>query len=172
MTASPAPPSDAIPPAGAAVIARLRLAPVPWAFSVLLVLAVAAASGWGAFFPLPGEAAGRPFLLLPAALAIWFALRLVRARGTGLELTAVELRDTSGRVLAPVADILAVDRGAFAFKPSGGFVLRLTTKSRAAWAPGLWWRFGNRVGVGGATLRPEARAMADAIAMQIAGRRD
>ncbi|MBL4559156.1 MAG: hypothetical protein JKP98_25190 [Rhodobacteraceae bacterium] len=68
----------------------------------------------------------------------------------------------------PIAEIERVDRGALAFKPSGGFVLHLAAPGTAGWAPGLWWRVGRRLGVGGATNPMEGRAMADIIAVRIA----
>jgi hypothetical protein len=110
----------------------------------------------------PQVLAWQLFLLVVGAAALWAAVRLWQSTAQGLELTTRELREIgSGRVLAPVADILAVDRGPFAFKPTAGFALRLRSRAPGAWAPGLWWRIGGRVGVGGVTHRHEARMMAE-----------
>ena len=62
-----------------------------------------------------------------------------------------------------MGNIASVDRGAFAFKPSNGFTVRLKSPAPRAWLPGLWWRLGRRVGVGGATPGKAARDMADVI---------
>lgn len=119
----------------------------------------------------PPEGVGWRFVLLGAGGgALWLTMRMHAATALRLELTPVALRDSAGRVLAPVAEIVAVSGGVFALKPSGGFVLRLGRAAPAGWAPGLWWRIGGRLGVGGVTSRTEARYMAEAIAALVAAR--
>ena len=116
-----------------------------------------------------------PWALLVAAVGgamVFGAVRVHRATEVGLELTGDVLRDSGGRVLARVEEIREVDRGAFAFKPATGFLLHLDAAGPRAWAPGLWWRLGRYVGVGGVTHRHEAKAMAEAIALLIAARRN
>ncbi len=103
-------------------------------------------------------------------LSIIMAERLRRATLHEIELTDTEVRDTNGRVLALIDDIRLVDRGAFAFKPSNGFTLVLSRGQSRAWAPGLWWRFGRRVGVGGVTSAGQAKFMAEQIAFRIGER--
>lgn len=109
------------------------------------------------------------FLLLLGVGALVLAELLRRATAMGLVLTGTELRDTSGQVLTTLDNVSSVDRGAFAFKPSNGFVLRLHRGQARAWAPGLWWRFSNRIGVGGVTPSGPAKFMAEQIALRIAG---
>jgi hypothetical protein len=46
-------------------------------------------------------------------------------------------------------------------------MIRLKTPASRVWAPGLWWRFGKRVGVGGVTPAGQGKAMADVIAARI-----
>ncbi|MEZ5912450.1 MAG: hypothetical protein R3D84_09700 [Paracoccaceae bacterium] len=104
------------------------------------------------------------------AMALFLAVRLWQVTARRLELTAGELREAGGARLAHVAEIRSVSRGAFAFKPSNGFGLRLSAPGARAWRPGLWWRIGTRVGVGGVTSGPEARFMAETIDRLIAGR--
>lgn len=117
---------------------------------------------WVGFRHPPAEAIWQAFLLLTGGLALWLAVRLWQSTAQGLELTAAELRETgSGRVLARFDEIEAVDRGPFAVKPTAGFALRLRRPGPRAWMPGLWWRVGRRVGVGGVTHRHEARFMAE-----------
>lgn len=118
-------------------------------------------------FVQPPEPGWQVFLIALGAAALVVAERLRRATLTGLVLTPKDLRDTAGTVLARVEDIASVDRGAFAFKPSNGFILRLKTRAPRAWAPGLWWRFGKRVGVGGVTPSGPGRYMAEQIAMRL-----
>ena len=63
--------------------------------------------------------------------------------------------------MARLEAVEGVERGAFAFKPSNGFLLRLSAPGPRAWSPGIWWRLDRRVGVGGVLRAGEARAAAD-----------
>ena len=101
------------------------------------------------------------FMLGTGALSLWLAERMWRATGVHLELTREGLRSSDGTMIAPLADVAAVERGVFAFKPSSGFLIRLHGKAPKAWQPGLWWRLGRRVGVGGVTTSSEAKVMAE-----------
>ncbi len=123
-----------------------------------------------ALFRPPESMLARLFLLAMGALALMLSDRLRRATTLRLELTADDLRDTSGRVLARIEDIVSVDRGVFAFKPSNGFALKLRSKTPRAWAPGLWWRVGRTVGVGGVISKTEGRNMADTISALLSAR--
>ncbi|MFO7759968.1 MAG: hypothetical protein R6V26_16075 [Roseovarius sp.] len=112
----------------------------------------------------------RLFMVAFAALALWMAQRMWHATAHRLELTPGGLRSSDGRVIAPMEDVVAVDRGVFAFKPSNGFMVKLSRKGPFAWEPGLWWRIGRRVGVGGVTHRTPAKVMAEVLEMRIAQR--
>lgn len=102
--------------------------------------------------------------------ALVLAERMRRATTRGLELRAETLCDDTGQVIARVEDVVAVERGVFAFKPSNGFVLVMKAKGGRAWAPGLWWRAGRRVGIGGVLPQAETKFMAEVIATWIAQR--
>jgi hypothetical protein len=93
-----------------------------------------------------------------------------RATARRLELTREALCDDQGRVLTTVANIRSVDRGVFALKPSSGFRLVLNAPGSSAWAPGLWWRIGRNLGVGGVTSGAEGKYMAEVVAAMIAER--
>ncbi|WP_296423863.1 hypothetical protein [Yoonia sp.] len=112
------------------------------------------------------------FMLGFGGLVLWLAEQLRRGTRVSIELTETEVRDSTGRVLARLDDVRSVERGALAMKPSNGFTLVLKSKKPRAWAPGLWWRLGNRVGVGGVTSAGEAKFMAEQIAFRIATRDD
>lgn len=113
----------------------------------------------------PGELHWQVFLLVLGATTMFLADAMRRATAVSLELTPEVLRETSGRIVARVANIDAVERGAFAIKPSNGFLLRLLEPETGnAWAPGLWWRLGRRVGVGGITSAAEAKNVAEILA--------
>lgn len=102
--------------------------------------------------------------------ALVLAERMRRATTRALELRAETLCDDTGQVIARIEDVVAVERGVFAFKPSNGFVLVMKEKGGRAWAPGLWWRAGRRVGIGGVLPQAETKFMAEVIATWIAQR--
>lgn len=118
----------------------------------------------------PADFGLRLFLGLAGFGALYVAQWLWRATSRGVELTAHELRETGGVVIVTVDQMRAVERGPFAFKPSNGFLLRVSEKQPRAWAPGLWWRFGRSIGIGGVTHGHEGKAMAEAIQMLISTR--
>ncbi|WP_103336121.1 hypothetical protein [Pseudotabrizicola formosa] len=112
----------------------------------------------------PSEQIGWTVFLLGFGLAgLWLAVRMWQSTGQGLRLTRTALIDHNGMVLTRVDQIRAVRRGVFAFKPAGGFTLLLAAPAPRGWAPGLWWRLGRSVGVGGVTHRHEARYMAEVL---------
>lgn len=94
-------------------------------------------------------------------LALWGSDVLRRATDDEIILTREVLRTRSGRVLAHVDNVSKVERGAFAFKPSQGFLVRLKKPEGRGWAPGLWWARGTFVGIGGVVSAGKSRAMAE-----------
>ena len=135
---------------------------------ILLVLAVVVVGlAVQGVYTLPG----RVTLLAIALGAGLLARRVWRAGQVSLVLEDDTLREDGpgGRVLARVGDIRAVERGAFAFKPSNGFLLKLHEPGPAVWVPGVWWRSRRHVGVGGLLPAHQTRLVSEAIAMQLAG---
>lgn len=118
-------------------------------------------------FSAPATFVFKLILLGFGGLALLGGEALRRATANRLELTETDLRDSTGRILAKVAQIERVDRGAFAFKPSNGFLLKLSASGPRGWAPGLWWRIGSRIGVGGVTSAAQTKAMAEIISAMI-----
>jgi len=92
--------------------------------------------------------------------------KLRRATAESIELTEAGLRESSGRILCAYDNIEKVERSAMSFKPSNGLLVRLNTPLPLAWAPGLWWRYGRKIGIGGVTSARQAKAMADVIALR------
>lgn len=104
------------------------------------------------------------FLLVLGGASLWLATRTHAASQRRLELTREELRDSEGEVLAQISDIQGISRGTFAAKPSQGFTIILKKSKRPArWLPGVWWRLGRRVGVGGVTPGSQTKTMAQII---------
>ena len=110
-------------------------------------------------------------LLVIGGGSIWLAWALWQASGAVLELTREELREAGGRLIARIDNIEKVDRGFFAFKPAAGFRLALRERMPNAYAPGLWWRRGRMVMVGGVTSNAQSKAVADLISVRIAQKR-
>jgi len=86
-----------------------------------------------------------------------------------IELTRTEIRTSDGRVLTELDNVIKVEKGAFAFKPSNGFLVRLKTPSGRGWAPGIWWQGGTYLGIGGVVSAGQSKAMAEILAAIIAG---
>jgi hypothetical protein len=103
------------------------------------------------------------FLLAMGAAALVLSEKMRRATLNKVVLTKEGLFDGEGNVLAPIEEIEAVERGPFAMKPSNGFMVRLSTARGRSWAPGLWWRLGHRLGVGGVTPAAQAKVMSEAL---------
>ena len=112
----------------------------------------------------------RALLAVLGLASLWVATLSLRGQGRSLVLTETVLMDSQGAILAHVDEMKSVDRGAFAFKPSNGFMLRLTGAQPRAWVPGLYWRIGDRLAIGGATNPAETRNMADRIGLLLAER--
>lgn len=156
------------PPAAEPVLAVLRPSPPRRVIGTgilallggLLLLVALRGSGTG-----PGWLV---FLLGTGGVALWLAFRLWQATETGLVLTATDLRDGKGRLVIWVEDMQSIDRGVFAIKPAGGFTIVARKSQPRAWAPGLWWRFGRRIGIGGVTHRHEGRYMAEVLMEMLA----
>lgn len=111
------------------------------------------------------------FLVFFGAGCLWLAYGMWRASAHEIELTRSELRETGGRVLCRVDNVARVDRGAFAFKPAGGFLIRLK-EPEGAWvyAPGVWWRAGRTLAVGGVTARQDGKNVADMLIVMLVER--
>ena len=147
-------------------IAQLTASPIRRLFAYGVVFTLGALLILLAFAQ-PPNFGWQIFLIVLGAGALFVAERLRRATQLGLILTEVDLRDTSGRILTRIDNISSVDRGVFAFKPSHGFVLRLHAAGESAWAPGLWWGYSKRIGVGGVTPSGPAKFMAEQIALRV-----
>lgn len=115
-------------------------------------------------FAAPPQQFGYQIILLGVgAAALWLAVRMWMVTQVEIELTMEVLRLSDGTVLVPFDRITGIERGTFAFKPSQGFTLKLDGKMPGAWHPGMWWRLGKRLGVGGVTSGSQAKIMADVI---------
>ncbi len=152
------------------VLAVAAPSPVRRWIAVSMLIALGALVVWLAATAPTMATGARIGLFGAGALAFYMAERMRRATETWIELTGSELRDGRGRVLCGIGDIAGIDRGAFAFKPSNGFTVRLKhTAGARAWQPGMWWRIGPRIGVGGVIPAAQTKYMADVIALRLRG---
>lgn len=139
-------------------------------FAILTNGLLAAIVIWIALAHPPSALGWRFFLLFAGAAAGWAAFSLHRGTRAGLVYADHVLSDGMGREIARLDEIRSVQRGALAFKPSNGFLLTLDRAKGARWVPGLWWRVGRFVGVGGVTPSGATRFVAELIAAEIARR--
>lgn len=95
--------------------------------------------------------------------------RLRRATADSVVLTETVIRTGSGRILAHISNVKGIERGALAFKPSNGFLVRLHEPEGKGWAPGLWWQRGRLLGIGGVIPGGQSRAMAELLAALLLG---
>jgi hypothetical protein len=104
------------------------------------------------------------FLIVLGIGALYVAQLMWRVTAVPLELTAEGIRDAEGTVLVRVEDIVSVERSALSIKPSNGFMIRTKDRQARAWRPGMWWRMGRMVAVGGVTPGSQTKPMADMLA--------
>ncbi|WP_050931577.1 hypothetical protein [Aestuariivita boseongensis] len=118
-------------------------------------------------FTTPPDPAWQVFLLVMGGASLWLGDKMRRATDGWIELTDEGLVTQSGEVIARMDDIEKVERGMLAFKPSNGFMLKTKTPAANRWEPGLWWRTGRRIGVGGVTPASQSKVMADLISARL-----
>jgi hypothetical protein len=154
------------------VIVRLHASAPRRIFGMAVLVSLAVVLLYLALWHPPAEMGWRIFLLGFAGFMVWASRAFWVATQAVLVLTADTLTEHSPggetQLVATIAEVRAVARGALALKPSNGFSLSLRHPAPRAWAPGLWWRLGRKVGVGGVTASPQARMMAETIDGMIA----
>lgn len=146
-------------------IARMEMSTPRFWLVVAALAALGAVIVWSALGG--GTSILRTIIAAFGLVLIYASARLAITGRQGLVLTGETLTDTRGRELCRVADVARVDRSVLALRPSNGFMIHLKSSAQRAWHPGLWWRFGRRVGVGGLTPAGQGRAMADLLAVLV-----
>ena len=155
--------NDTILTVGASPARRLAALAILGGLGLLLLWLATGTEGLDA----PGRAVIGALGIGTLTLAGW----MQAASRVRLVLTEEALMEEGGTLLTPLDAVTRSDRGPFASKPSSGFVLRLDRSvGPVAWRPGLWWRIGRRIGVGGILAGHETRAMSEAIAVGIRAR--
>ena len=152
------------------VLATLSASPVRRGFGMVVMYVLGVLLIWLGFRYPPAAFGWQVFLLALGAAVLGLSEMMRRATQLVLELTETELRDSSGTVIASVEQIISISRGAFAMKPSHGFSLHTRRALGRGWRPGVWWRFGRRVGIGGVMPSGQAKVMAEMLAAMVATR--
>ena len=147
----------------AEVLMELGVSPIRRIFALAVLLLLGLLLIWNGMV-LPGAVIGlKLILMLMGAAVLWLGIKMYdRTRG-GLILTKEALSDYRGTCLIRMEDVVAMEKGVFALKPSNGFMLRGTGAPGNLWAPGMYWRVGKRVGVGGITNARDAKSMIEII---------
>lgn len=146
-------------------LAILSPSPIRRVMAVTVLFATGALMLWVAVTKPPASVGWTLFLVAIGTLMIWLTWRLWLATARAVMLTREGIFDSDGFCLCRVEDVASVEAGVFAFKPSNGFTVRLKRGSGFSWAPGLWWRIGRRLGVGGVTPKSEGKYMAEVLTL-------
>lgn len=133
-----------------------------WFGAIILGLIGVILIYWSISYP-PETLIARILMPILGVLCFWQVQWNMRVSQYGLYLTKEGLFDANDVLICPLYNMAEVDRGLFAFRPSNGFLVRLHEPEEKGWAPGLYWRLGKRLGVGGATHPAQNKAMAQAI---------
>jgi hypothetical protein len=121
-------------------------------------------------FAVPTTTIALLFLLAIGFSALWLAVRMWQASSVTLILTESGLYESTGREIARLDGIRRIERGVFAIKPSNGFALVLDAPGSRVWVPGVWWRLGRRVAVGGVLSARDTKPVADILMAKLATR--
>ncbi len=112
----------------------------------------------------------RGFLLAIGVVTLLGARALARGTKASVDLREDGIYLSTGEELAHIDNIDRVEPGMFAMKPSGGISVKLKTAPGFAFVPGMYWRVGRTLGIGGVTIRGAAKAMSDGLAAYLAER--
>ncbi len=123
-----------------------------------------------AFNTPPASILWQVFLIGLGGLSLWCSQIMWRSTAIELILTDEALSDSTGEILARSDEIERVNRGMFAAKPSNGFTILLKSPGTRVWRPGIWWRLGRRVAVGGVTAGHQTKPVADILTFKVAER--
>ncbi len=148
----------------------LRPSPVRRMVGLAIQLALGGVLLWIAVVHPPQELGWQLFLIAFGVAALVLAQKGWRGSAQPIVLDEGGLRQADGTPIAPLAEIASVDRALFSFKPSNGFLIGLHTAPGRAWVPGMWWRLGRRVGIGGVTGGAQTKMLADALSVMVAER--
>ncbi len=141
------------------ILVKLEVAQPRRMFGVILLFGLGLTMLYISASSPPSKIGELAVLLGFAGLFIWSGVRLYRATADTVLMTRESITTASGAEICRIEDIDNTDRGFFAFKPTNGFLIRTKTAQSRHWSPGLWWRFGKKIGIGGVTSPRQAKEM-------------
>lgn len=115
----------------------------------------------------PEEFGWQAFLVIFGLGILYLGEQMRKATLKSVLLTKEGIFSSDGAKMVGIENVKSIDRGVFAFKPSNGFTVLMHEKQPRAWAPGLWWRFGRRLGVGGVVQASQTKSMAEILAVMV-----
>ena len=143
------------------VLATLRASPLRRAFALFALGSLGAVFVYLAIALQTGLAYRLALIAIAVPAFIAFDRMRQASRGTfTVTDDGLWFNDT---LLAPMAGIERVEVGMFALKPTNGFAVIMQGKAANTIAPGMYWQFGRRIGVGGVTEPGAAKFMADTL---------
>lgn len=148
----------------------LRPSPPRRVIGLVIQLTLGALLLWLAVVHPPSNVLWQVFLIALGIAALVLGQKGWRSSSVAILLREDGLWQEDGTPIAPLDDIASVDRALFSFKPSNGFLIRMKDPLGRAWSPGMWWRVGRRVGIGGVTGGADTKIVADALSFMVAQR--
>ncbi|SEV98219.1 hypothetical protein SAMN04488515_0506 [Cognatiyoonia koreensis] len=149
------------------IFAKITVSGARFQFAFLVQIALGLLLIYMAFIS-PAGIFGKAIIVVFGIAMLVQANRLRANAKREIWLTDEGIVTNDGTVLAAMDQIVSVSRGSFALKPSNGFSVTLREKHSFLWVPGLWWRFGTRVGIGGITSAGAAKFMAEQLSLRVA----
>jgi hypothetical protein len=149
------------------VIAEISSATARRYFGVGVLMVLGAVLLYLTFSAPPSSVGWQILIGLMGFGALWLGNATWRASAMTLELTGTELRVQGGQVICRIEDVVSINRGTFALKPSNGFLIRTKTAGPRHWAPGVWWRIGKSIGIGGVTPASQSKFMSEVMQAQL-----
>ena len=73
------------------------------------------------------------------------------------------LFNIDGSVICEIDDIERIDVSPYTFKSANGFIVILKTKSSFKSIPGLYWRLGKRLSIGGLVSKNESKFLSQTL---------
>ena len=101
------------------------------------------------------------FLLIPILVIsiLWFRRFLSRYSKIGFVISTDGLFDLNMDLICTIDDIKKIDVSPYTFKSANGFIILLKTKSSFKSIPGLYWRVGKRISIGGLVSKNESKLL-------------
>lgn len=155
----------------AEVLARLQASPARRYFGVGTMVALGLLLIYLALSQSYASLGWQLLLLALGGGALYAAMRMLQATALHLELRPEGLFDSEGHRLTGFDEIVSIERGMLAMKPSNGFMIVTRSRQPRRWRPGLYWVMGKRIGVGGVTPAADAKYLADLMNMTLVDRR-